>query len=639
MVVSAASNNKKNGTHRASFLTALGWFGVVLLILFAFFLRIYRLDAVDLRGDEAYSVVNWTVSPFTEKWLQLAREEPHPAGAMLLYWAWNGLCGTSVFATRFLSVLGSVFGTAVVIAIARRLLHDWRLVGMVGLLWAVNPFLIWHAQDARTYGILSALTPLTFYLLMRAIDAEYSERRLRPWLPYIFVQTLVLYIYYFEPFWIAAQGLYILSLQRVTLLKQAFKAWLIVGLLSFPVGMQVYYLLFVSEYQGTAGDANASALFEQFVPTLLFGENTISLIQGILFVVLFAAGLWWVGRSRLQKSWLILSWALVPPTLLFFASYFSSFFRPRYVMTVTPALLLGIVIGIFFISEKIFQKYGKPAALSVVFCVTGGMGLLSAVEVNDYYFNDVPKAPNWQQLTNYLEDRTTENDVIIFGQPDPAIEYYYNGSGTITFIPIEEVNLDDAFAEMLSEYDSVFLLSGERTADAGRYFQDHAQHIIGDTQSNVVQYRPHDVNPREIQHPLDIIFGDVARLHGYTLLQGDFGGTILMLYWEPLRQTDTDFSILLHLVSGIEGSGESPLPVAAALDHGVANSLVSTRTWEIETLVRDPVAIPVELGAGHYFIRVGLYETGNPENRLPITNDELEMQFSGRMVIGEMDIR
>ena len=626
-------------SNKASSKIALRWFGVVLLILLAFGLRIYRLDAVDLRGDEAYSVVNWTVEPFSEKWLQLAREEPHPAGAMLIYWAWNGLMGTSVFATRLLSVLGSVLGTAVMIAIARRLLRNWRLAAMVGFLCAVNPFLIWHAQDARTYGVLSALTPLTFYLLLRAVDDDNSERRLRPWLFYILIQTLTLYIYYFEVFWVAAQGLYILSLQRMNLFKQAFKAWIIVGLLSIPVGIQVYYLLFVSEYEGTAGDADASALFKQFIPTLLFGENTTSIGLGILFALIFAVGLWWVGRSQLRQARSILSWALIPPTLLFIVSNFSSFFRPRYVMTVTPALLLGVVIGTYYLGEATLRHSKNQSSIWVAATVTILMSVVSVFEVNDYYFNDVPKSPNWQKLTDYLEDRTTENDVVIFGQPDPAIEYYYNGSGTITFIPIEEVDLEGAFETMLQTYDGIFLLNGERTGDAGSYFQNHAQHIIGDTQPNVVQYRSREVNPREIQHPLDVQFGDVARLCGYSLLQGDFGGTILLLYWEPLVQTATDFSVLLHLVTVVEGAGESPLPVAAALDHGVANSLVSTRTWSVGTIVRDPIAIPVELPAGHYFIRVGMYETSSSENRLLIADDDLEAQFSGRMVIGELNIR
>lgn len=607
------------------------------MILLAFALRIYRLDTVDLRGDEAYSVMNWTVSPFSEKWLQLAREEPHPAGAILLYWAWTKLVGTSVFAVRMLSVLGNVFGTAVVIVIARRLLMDWRLVAMVGFLWVVNPFMIWHAQDARTVGLMSALTPVTFYVFLRAIDTDESEQRLRPWLPYILILTLTLYIYFFEAFWIAAQGLYILSLRRANLLKQALKAWIIVGLMCVPIAIQGYYLLFVSQFEGHAGGPDVGAIFTQFVPTLLFGDNTTSLAPSLSFVLIFVVVLWWVGRFRLPQAWLILLWVVVPSILLLIASNFSGVFLPRYIAAVTPALLMGIVIGTyFFIVDALRSK--KTAAISSAILVTAVMSIVSTVEVHDYFYNDVPKSPNWQALTDYLEDRTTANDVVIFGQLDPSLEYYYNGAGTITFIPIEEIDLETAFSDMLQTYDGIFLLTGERTAEAGNYFQNHAQHIIGDTQPNVVQYRPHIVNPREIQYPLDIQFGDVAILRGYTLLQGDFGGMILLLYWEPLQRTDTDFSILLHLVTAVEGVGESPLPVAAALDHGVANSLVSTRLWETGTIVRDPIAIPVEVTTGHYFIRVGMYETANPDNRLPISDEALETQFSGRMVIGEMDI-
>ena len=597
------------------------WLGLAVLFFITFLIRIYHLDAVDLRGDEGYSVVHWTATPFSDAWMKLAKEEPHPMGAYTMYWAWNGLVGKSVFATRLLSVFGNLIGAAVVIAIARRLFTHWWIICAVGILWMLNPFLIWHAQDARTYGVLSALTPLTFYWLLRTIDHPDSSQRLRVWLPYILLQTAAIYIYYFEAFWLMAQGLYVLSLRRVDVLKQAFKAWLVAGILSIPVGLQLYWLLFVSDYQGTASDASVSMLFEWFVPTLLFGQNTISIFLGISFVLIFIGGLYLVQR-RYQSARLFLLWYLIPPFLLLIASNFSSFFRPRYVTTVIPALIVGMVIIAFYGIESLSKnKRNGVYAVGLLVLIVGGV---SIVEIYDYYQTDTPKAPDWQGLTDYLEARTTDNDIVIFGQPDPAIEYYYQGN--LNFIPLETYDVEVVFSDILATYDGIFLLSGERTAEVGQYLQANAQHIEGDTYQGVNQFRSWEVNPREIQYPLDIQFGDVVVLQGYTLLEGDTGGKILFLYWNPLKTTETDHSILVHLVTGEQNDD----PVVGVHDHGVAYGIISTRLWQTGDLIRDPVALP----EGQYWIRVGMYRTGNIENQIPLADLDLQQHYQGRYLIG-----
>ncbi len=140
----------------------------------------------------------------------------------------------------------------------------------------------------------------------------------------------------------------------------------------------------------------------------------------------------------------------------------------------------------------------------------------------------------------------------------------------------------------------------------------------GDTWPNVVQYRPWQVNAREIAHSLNLRFGDVAVLRGYTVLQD----TTLILYWEALAPTPTDYSVLLHLET-------APGAPVIALDHAIAETLVSTRTWEPGTFYRDPVALPPDLPAGALAIRVGMYPAGNPEAAIAIDDQT-------RLVIGEI---
>lgn len=131
--------------------------------------------------------------------------------------------------------------------------------------------------------------------------------------------------------------------------------------------------------------------------------------------------------------------------------------------------------------------------------------------------------------------------------------------------------------------------------------------------------------------PLAIDFGDVARLRGYTVLEGDSGGTLLLLYWEALRQTEADYSILTHVVPA--SSNPFAQPLIASLDHGLAGSIVSTTTWQPGELVRDPVVLPQYSGAVR--ILVGLYPTHQPDDLLQPTSVN-GISEAGRLLINRV---
>jgi hypothetical protein len=170
---------------------------------------------------------------------------------------------------------------------------------------------------------------------------------------------------------------------------------------------------------------------------------------------------------------------------------------------------------------------------------------------------------------------------------------------------------------LLSTNVALYLLPGEGMDAAQAYLQSAAQWIPNDSPHNVSQYRSWLVDEREIQVPLAINFGDVGLLRGYSLVQGAEGGTTLLLYWEALAQTDDEHSIMLHLQIG-----DTP-PVV--LDHGVATSQISTRAWQVGTLYRDPIVVPIDTPAGEYTIYVGMYPLG--------TNDLLS---PGREAVAEI---
>ncbi len=599
----------------------------LLILLLGFALRVYRLDAVDLTGDEAFTAVYGLFAPFSPQWFSTLRTEPNP-GALALSWALTSVAGNSVFVLRMVSVFGSMIGLASGIALARRLFRDWRIAALIGALWALNPFLIYYAQDARQYGLISGLSPLSFYLFLRALDHNTK----RAWLFYGVLQTLAIYVHFLDILWVAAQVAYVLlnlwidvrapltkkinshssfanlASWRLTAFSHAFITWLLITVALIPLAIQTYVVVVVSGYRANAVYADFGALFTSFLPTLLFGENTLPLWVGVLLALLIVGGGALYRRQHRREGLLLLLWIGVPLILFFMLTTRASLFRPRYVIALVPPLLLSLGALI-----DLARRY-KTAAAIAVFALIGG---ISAVEVRDYYFFDTPKGADWRGLTAYLNARTTPDDTVIFAYSDPAINYYYRGN--VTFVPQGTPNIPQLMDELLNTHTALYLLPGVGMDAAQAYLQANAQWIPNDTPHNVTQYRSWRVDEREIQYPLSVDFGEVGRLRGYSVVQGAEGGTTLLLYWEALAQTAAEHSIMLHLQMG----NAPPL----VLDHGIANSQISTRVWQVGTLYRDPIVIPIDTPAEEYTLYVGMYPLGTTDLLPP-----------GRYAVGEITL-
>ena len=88
----------------------------------------------------------------------------------LLAWAWSHLFGTGEFGLRSLSAL---FGVAMVpvVYLAFKELVSSRVGLIAALLTAVNPFLVWYSQEARSYALLALLGALSLLFFVRVLNS------------------------------------------------------------------------------------------------------------------------------------------------------------------------------------------------------------------------------------------------------------------------------------------------------------------------------------------------------------------------------------------------------------------------------------------------------------------------------------
>src|SRR6185295_18937087 len=110
--------------------------------------------------------------------------------------------------------------------------------------------------------------------------------------------------------------------------------------------------------------------------------------------------------------------------------------------------------------------------------------------------------------------------------------------------------------------------------------------------------------------------GDTAQMLGYRLNVATIrpGDTLeLILYWQPLSQTDVPYTVFLHLLDPAVG------PIAQRDTYpGLGN--YATTIWDVGRPIVDTyrLQVPNDATAGTYPLVFGLYEGGSGV-RLPVT--------------------
>lgn len=587
------------------------------LLGLTFGLRLYRLDASPLRGDEAFAVRIWAGDPVTtvNDWYN---REPHPLGTFLSFWAWKTLAGESEFAMRYLPVLGNLIGAAAVIALGKRLFRSDAVALLAGGLWAVNPFLIWHAQDVRNYALWAGLSPLAMLCFLRALDS--NDRR--TWVVYVLVETLALYMFFLEAFFVIVQGLVLLTHGKRTKnsLTSAIFAWLIIGLLLIPWFAQIW-LLRDSGYEGNTETSSVTRLVSWFLPVLLGGEHLApvwSLLIRLGWIALFGVIVLHAIKAREETARLLAAWILLPVGLLLIVGTRMAVFHPRYLIAMTPALLFTMILPL---QRLTLRRAQAIITLGVILLIP----VASVPSLARYYRGDFPKSANWPALATYLDHRAQAGEFLISTNPDPALRYYYQGDAY-------DIGLDPLAEPAAQLRPELYFFNGGwivgRNADAEKFLNDNMQLVSFDDIPGfpIMQFRRWEVDPAEIETPADVRFGDVAKLAGYTIQGPDpaISAITVILYWEPLRQTEIDYKVFVHLVGP-----PHPAPLWDQDDARPVDGFASTLEWDTNRIYRDPYhlldAVSTDLAPGVYHVEVGFYDPATNQRLTVIDADGEEL--------------
>ena len=140
---------------------------LLILLLFAFGLRVFQLDGQSIWWDEGISLHLATSS--LREIVNDRLNNIHPPLYFFILKGWLSLVGINAFSARYLSALAGWLQVATVLAIARRW-FSWRTAAAASVLATFSAVSVIYGQEIRVYAMLALI-----YLALLALTRELTR--------------------------------------------------------------------------------------------------------------------------------------------------------------------------------------------------------------------------------------------------------------------------------------------------------------------------------------------------------------------------------------------------------------------------------------------------------------------------------
>ncbi len=311
---------------------------------------------------------------------------------------------------RYLTSAFSLIGIAATWAIARRCFGD-TAAAVAAFALALEPALIEFDRLYRMYAVLVALGALSWWLLLKAMDAR-GRARLWWWLAYGVSAVALPYTQYIGALVVASQGAYAL-----TRIRQAWPA-LVAGCVAAATLLPWAWAIKVQYPNGglVIGLNSPEFSWPHVIRATIAYGLPIDWMLRPSFDLLFSAGVMavllaglFVGRKTLLPFWVAPVAVQVIATLV----TGKDLVIPRYLYVYVPAFCIALGALVASLAHTRFRVVG--AAIVVVYAG------LSAISIYDLIFVPFYQFPNWYEVNNVLLPREHRNDLIIM---DQGAEYW-----------------------------------------------------------------------------------------------------------------------------------------------------------------------------------------------------------------------
>lgn len=399
--------------------------GLVGSMVGAFVISKLVLAQESLRLDESQSI--WQTAHSLSGMLEIVAQDVHmPLYHIILHY-WMIAFGTGVDTIRTLSLLFFLMTIPFVYLLARTIMNR-RWAMFVTLLFSLNPFMNWYANEARMYTMLAFFSVVNQYFFVRILQKK------KGWLGYGMSAVIGAYSHYFFIFNLLTQAIFFLTNKskfKPGTLKRLAGVAALIGLAIAP--WIAYFIL-----QGAAGNTRpliqppTTVNFFNAYSQFLFGFQTdnINTIIVSCWPLLVIVAFFTVKRHLkvdVATSYLLVA-ASVPVLLAFCLSFVvTPFFLSRYMVPVVAPLLIIIA--------WLLSRYSRTAVLTVAALWLGIVGVAFTQQVVNV---GNPVRENYAQAADYIGEKASPSDIVVLSAPFTVypFEYYYDGSAQIRTLPI-----------------------------------------------------------------------------------------------------------------------------------------------------------------------------------------------------------
>lgn len=611
-------------------------------VLAAFAIRVWTLGAQSFWFDEGWS---WHLAS-----MPLSAMVDTTAGdrSPVLYYAllhgWIAATGLSEFAQRYLSTCADLVALAGAAALARKIGGPSAGVAAAWL-YAIHPGAVWYAQETRMYAQVAALCTLSTLCLWRWRDHS-SQRAL---LASAALLAAAIHSHYYAVFVLPGHALFALtaSLGRPGALRK-LGAWCMSAL--GVVAVVVPWLLYARRGFGyndgfkfplNTVDGRLLEWLRWFANGGLAIE--IAAWQWPLLGVAFGLTLGMLAAARRGRDALGLLALLVTPLLaatiavrLFFP--YSSVFHARYLIYVAP-------IAVVALTAALPRGTRQNALMPFVGLLCGALVWIPAL--TRYLREPALQRDDTRAAVRHVIEALEPDDVVIMSRDNFAVTYYWPAAlrdrltaapdGLQGVLTSDQIVLDKLRAlaprrlRLMLWQDSI--VDPERLLETTLWANGRQLGEYNFGQIRLPLYQIDAASPAQLpltNAPAGALFSagaDRIRLarswHSPACKAGDW--CYVALEWRAESAITTDYKVFVH-VFGPDGA------LAFQQDKLALSELLPTSTWRMGQPRRDPYAMiaPVNLPAGRYTVRVGLYE--------PTHGARMALQAGDALTIGTLEI-
>jgi uncharacterized membrane protein len=430
------------------------------LLLAAFALRVYRLDAQSLWWDEGISLHLATSSA-----AEIVRDRLnniHPPLYFFLLKGWLALTGVSVFSGRYLSALASLTQVALVYAVVRRASTDftddadeeripsaWSVKSTVALLAAglmlFSPLSVIYGQEIRVYALLPVAYLAMLWWAHRILSCSPAPLLPRSPASLLLLASLewfALHLHYIALFAVGYIGLWgTLSLAR----RQEWaglRRWLAAHALAAAASLP-WLLAVAANWSAIQAEAGAGTFTTDPVPLpYLFAQVWAFHLTGLAGAlanpwVRVGAAVAGVAGAALMLMRLDLTGDRTPvrfftahwlapllPALLVWSV--RSFSHPRYV-TMFAALFVAVAACLIGPPALGRRPTARLFHRLLVVLFASALVALGLWGLGQYFFNPATAKADMRGVARHLEAVAAPDDLILIPDTDWSLPFEYRG--------------------------------------------------------------------------------------------------------------------------------------------------------------------------------------------------------------------